>query len=172
MEKADLDLVLAWRNSARIRQAMFSEAVIIQEAHYKWFDGLAQDNSVHLIFEFQGRPVGVSNFKAIDAVNSRCLWGFYLGEPDLPRGVGLILGVHSLDYAFAGLSVEKLCSEVLADNPTSLNYHLRLGFTQEGLFKKHIKKESGFIDVIALAQFKTDWEQFRSSIIDDLANKY
>lgn len=172
LQKADLDLILEWRNSERIRQAMFSDAIISKEDHYNWFNSLAKDNAIYLIFEFQGQPVGVSNFKAIDPVHSRCLWGFYLGETNLPHGLGLVLGVHSLDYAFQRINIKKLCSEVLANNPISLSYHLRLGFALEGVLKRHVKKGSGILDVFSLAQFQEDWEIYRPMIINDIKNKY
>jgi len=172
LQKDDLDLVLNWRNSKRIRESMFSDSIISKEQHYNWFESLSHNNSIHLIFEYCQRPAGICNFKEIDHLHNKCLWGFYLGEPDLPRGTGILLGFHSLEYAFGIMKIRKLCSQVLANNVTSMNYHIKLGFTEEGVWREHIMKNSEYIDVVNLAQFHYEWQIKRNVIIEILENQY
>ena len=40
LEYRDLDLVLQWRNTDRIRKNMFSDHIISVDEHYQWFSSL------------------------------------------------------------------------------------------------------------------------------------
>lgn len=168
IEARDLPLVLAWRNSDRIRRQMFSEHIITMEEHCRWFNSLDPTRQRNLLFSFQDNPAGVVNLTGIDCDNQRCSWGFYVGSTDVPRGTGLLMGVLALDYAFERLGVRKICSEALVSNQASCSYHQKLGFTTEGLLKAHIKKGMDFVDVKVFALFEDHWQNHRRDLLEQL----
>lgn len=158
MEEADLEKVLEWRNSKRIRINMFTDHIITMDEHQAWFNRVKQSQSaIHKIFQFQGCPVGMVSFTNIDRHNNRCYWGFYLGEEALPRRTGLVMGFLGVKYAFEELGIRKLCGEVFAFNTSSIGFHKKLGFSEEGRFAQHILKNGNYEDIIAFALFKEDW---------------
>ena len=154
----DLETVLKWRNSDRVRLNMFSTHVITEEEHRNWYLKLDYNTCRYLVFEYRQRPVGVVNFTEIDNDNNRCNWGFYLGESDVPPGTGLLMGYLSMEYVFSVLNIRKLCSQVLGNNEKSIKYHRKLGFKEEGRLLQHQLHNGVFVDVIMLALFKDDWE--------------
>lgn len=158
LKAEDLELVLQWRNSDRVRINMFSTHVISAEEHRDWYLNLDYNTSRYLIFEYQQRPVGLVNFTNIDQYNNRCNWGFYLGETDVPQGTGLLMGCLSMEYVFPVLNIRKLCSQVLGNNEKSIKYHHKLGFKEEGRLLKHVLHNGIYEDVIIFAMFKNDWE--------------
>lgn len=164
IKESDLKTVLTWRNSERIRSQMFSDHIINEPEHRSWFESLLNHNTVVLIFECCNRPVGLSDFKEIDEQNHRCIWGFYLGESDLPRGTGLLMGYLSMEYAFNTMNMRKVYSEVLATNTVSLSYHKKLGFVTEGVLRQHVIKQNQYIDVSIFGLLKSDWEHNRAYI--------
>lgn len=168
LEKSDLNRILVWRNSDRIRVTMFTDHVITPEEHRKWFEDMDNSDKVYFIFELDCIPVGLSNFTEIDWLNNRCFWGFYIGETEVPRGTGLLMGYLSMEYAFEQFKIRKVCSHVLAGNKVSLNYHKKLGFSEEGLFKQHIKKNDRYEDVIYLALFNDDWLKNKTILLNAL----
>lgn len=170
--KSDLDMVLEWRNADRIRHSMFTDDLISRDQHYAWFEALGQSNDIYLVFEWQHEPVGISNFKAIDQGNQTGFWGFYLGKTGLPRGMGVLLGYHSMEFAFGELGIRKLCSQVLVNNAVSLDFHKKMGFFEEGVLREHIKKEGKYLDVINMAQFNQGWKARKPIIIDAIENYY
>lgn len=172
LEKDDLELLFNWRNSERIRASMFSDHIITREEHYSWFSSLKDKEVVYLIFELNNQAVGLSDFTDIDYVNNRCWWGFYLGENNLPRGTGLLMGYWSMEYAFSKIKIRKLCSNVLSKNTVSINYHKKLGFTEEGVFRQHIKKGNQYEDIVYLSQFDFEWQIKRDEIINTLRENY
>ncbi|MFZ5632095.1 MAG: UDP-4-amino-4,6-dideoxy-N-acetyl-beta-L-altrosamine N-acetyltransferase [Bacillota bacterium] len=165
MEKADLEKVLEWRNSDRIRAVMFTDRLITMDEHRAWYEGIKNDeNTLCFIFEVQGSPAGVVNVVGIDRRNGRCSWGFYLGEAGAPRGTGTAMGLLALEYVFEVLGLRKLCGEVLASNTKSIEFHKKLGFVEEGRFIKHVLKDGKYEDVVAMALFNEDWVRIKQRL--------
>ncbi|WP_061212748.1 UDP-4-amino-4,6-dideoxy-N-acetyl-beta-L-altrosamine N-acetyltransferase [Syntrophomonas wolfei] len=158
LQTEDLDMVLKWRNSNRVRLNMLSTHVITEEEHRSWFFNLDHNTCRYLVFEYRQRPVGLVNFTEIDQNDNRCSWGFYLGESDVPPGTGLLMGYLSMEYVFSVLNIRKLCSQVLSNNKKSINYHHKLGFKEEGRLLQHHLHNGVYVDVIVLALFKDNWE--------------
>jgi len=155
---ADLDLILRWRNSERIRANMFTDHVISEQEHFAWFERIKNEPvPLFLVFEYLRRPLGIVSITQIDRVNNRCMWGFYLGETDGPPECGLIMAYLGLAYIFKHLHIRKLCSEAFAFNQGSLRFHQKLGFAQEGVFVRHVLKNGSYQDVISFALFEEDW---------------
>lgn len=154
----DLEMVLNWRNSERIRRNMLSDHLISWEEHQGWFAGLDQSRRIGLIFELNQRPVGLVNISGLDEINQKCTWGFYLGEEGLPAGTGLLMGYHGLEYIFAILQIRKLSSQALAFNHRSIRYHQKLGFKEEGLLVAECRKNDHYEDVVLFALFNQQWQ--------------
>lgn len=139
---------------------MYSDHIITSEEHHAWFAKVKQESRVICrVFEYDGNPLGIVNFTQIDRQSKKCYWGFYIGEPHAPKGSGLAMGYLALKYIFEELEFFKLCSEVFSFNKTSINYHKKLGFVEEGRFVKHVLKNGVYEDILAMAIFRDDWEK-------------
>jgi len=160
MNVNDLEMVLEWRNSDRIRANMYNDHVISFDEHNAWFKRQKSgESSRYLVFELMGRPVGLVYFVDIDHKNSKAFWGFYLGYEDLPSGSGTLLGKLGVDYAFNCLGIKKLCGEAFAFNKSSIRFHKKLGFVEEGRLVRHVLKNGEFEDIVSFALFKEDWQK-------------
>jgi UDP-4-amino-4,6-dideoxy-N-acetyl-beta-L-altrosamine N-acetyltransferase len=165
IEERDLDMVLRWRNSDRIRETMYTDHEITKDEHRAWFERLRKEPEIpFLVFEFQGKPIGVIQVTQIDRRNNKCFWGFYIGEPGAPPGSGTVLGYFGLKYIFEVLKIRKLCAEAFASNSASLRFHKRLGFVEEGRLAKHVLKYGRYEDVVSFALFQEDWLRHRNRI--------
>ena len=165
LQEYDLEMVLSWRNSERVRANMYTDHIISLEEHQTWFKKIKDEPTVdYLICEFQNHPIGLVNFTNIDKNNNKCYWGFYLGETATPLGGGGALGFISMEYIFELVDFRKVCSEVLSFNNKSLKLHKKFSFQEEGCFKKHIYKNLEYQDVICLALFQEDWLQNKNDI--------
>ncbi len=153
-----LTIVLTWRNSDRIRKNMYNEKIITLKEHQRWFQSISKSNKdIYLLFFINNKPTGLVCFNKVDHDHCHCVWGFYIGDTNAPKGAGTVMGILGMNYAFHCLKLNKVYGEVLADNKPSLLFHEKLGFRKEGEFKQHIKKEKGFIDTIIFALYKKDW---------------
>lgn len=165
VEERDLETVLRWRNSERIRVNMYTDHEITFDEHREWFARLQKEQvPTFMIFEFQGRPIGVIHVTQIDKRNNKCYWGFYIGDTEAPPGSGTALGYFGLNYIFDGLKIRKLCAEAFGFNSASIKFHKRLGFIEEGRFVKHILKNGRYEDVITFALFSEHWNRHKKQI--------
>lgn len=158
VEEKDLNLILEWRNSDRVRFSMFHTDKISFPEHYDWFKNLDKKKNHYLIFEHHARPVGVVYFNDVDFKNGSCFWGFYLGATDVPKGTGTIMGKLGIEFAFMNLKVEKIYGEVLLDNDKSISFHERLGFSKEKLVKNFYVNNK-YVDVVYFELSKNQWEK-------------
>lgn len=172
LNEDDLDIVLEWRNSDRIRNNMYNDRIILAEEHKNWFHRIVQkDNESYLLFRINNVPTGLVYFNDIDLKHKHCLWGFYIGDPQAPKGSGTILGLLGLDFVFSTFDMIKVYGDVLSYNSPSLKFHEKLGFTNEGRFIRHIEKKGEFFDVIRYALFKHEWDVYRKEIINHLLDR-
>ncbi len=158
LAETDLEMVLNWRNLPHIREMMYKDHVISQEEHLIWYEKMKDNpSSVYLILEHRGRPLGQTNFTKIDREASSCLWGFYIGEDTRPRGIGTVMGLLSLDYAFETVAIREVVGEVLEHNSKSRELFDRLGFTLTGRLAQHVFKNGAYADVCVYALTAEDW---------------
>jgi UDP-4-amino-4,6-dideoxy-N-acetyl-beta-L-altrosamine N-acetyltransferase len=158
MSYEDLDLVLAWRNSPRVRENMYTSHVISAEEHQRWFEKASRDPSKRLLMcvDESGIAVGVITFSDIDPLHKRATWAFYSGE-SARRGVGSEMEHLALDFAFENLGLEKLNCEVLSFNMAVVEFHRKHGFRVEGIFRAQHSRDGVAHDVYRLAHFRSDW---------------
>ncbi|SEH88158.1 UDP-4-amino-4,6-dideoxy-N-acetyl-beta-L-altrosamine N-acetyltransferase [Halobacillus karajensis] len=162
IERADLPVVWKWRNAEHIRKHMYKDQWIPWEEHVTWFEKEQKNPSSYAkLFIHKDRPLGVVRFTNVDFEHGTCEWGFYIGDQEAPRGAGTIMGVLALNFIFDTVGMRKICAEVLDVNVTSLRYHEKLGFVQEGRLMEQLRRGGNLIDVIPMALFKEVWEKRR-----------
>lgn len=156
MKQSDLQQVLAWRNAPDVRRFMYTQHEISLAEHMHWFEQASQDNKRHLlIFEQGGRAQGFINLHEM-AEGGIADWGFY-AAPDAPTGTGRQLGASALAYAFAQLGLHKVCGQVLAFNERSIQFHLRLGFQQEGILREQHFDGERYHAVVCFGLLAAEW---------------
>ncbi len=160
---ADSARLLAWRNAPHVAAYMYSDHLIGQDEHDRWFArALAASDRRYWIIERDGEGVGLANLTRIDLVNRKCDWAYYLGETST-RGQGIGAGVEYivLQHVFGPLGLNKLCCEVFLDNEAVWKLHESFGFTREALYREHIFRDGGFKDVVGLGILARDWVAVR-----------
>jgi len=156
MDSEDLEDVLKWRNHPSIRKSMLSQHKISQEEHIRWFELISSDPTKHsMIYEEEGSRLGYVNFNVIEKY-SLADWGFYT-SPNAPKGTGKSLGFHALSYGFNDLNLNKVCGQALSSNIASINFHLKLGFSQEGILRDQYKQDTAYQDIICFGLLQKDW---------------
>ena len=108
LEDSDLELILHWRNSPAVRQAMYNQHKISMVEHQVWYQRMQEDASAKwfLYLDQFDVPRGVVYFTAIDTLQSRAFWGFY-ASPEAPLGTGMRMSLDALNLAFGDLGLSK-----------------------------------------------------------------
>ena len=151
---------------------MYTSHEISKEEHLSWFEGMDIDKTKrYFIFELDNNPCGVIGFVDINMISKSSSWAFYSGDTAI-RGIGSLMEIRALDYAFKEMELEKLNCEVLEFNKSVIKFHKKHGFKQEGIFKNHHFSDGKFWDVHRLAIFKNDWEECRDEIVNRIKGPY
>lgn len=156
MTEADLASVLRWRNHPDIRRFMYTRHEITPEEHSRWFHKVRQDSNRHLLI-FQPEDTALGFVQISCNGHNLADWGFYLA-PEAPRGTGSALGKSALTYAFSTLKLHKLCGEALGFNEKSIRFHLKLGFTQEGVLRQQHFDGEQYHDIYRFGLLASEWE--------------
>jgi UDP-4-amino-4,6-dideoxy-N-acetyl-beta-L-altrosamine N-acetyltransferase len=159
MEEKDLEMVLKWRNSDHVRANSLNNQIITLDEHRSWFEKVKHSSdAICMIFECNRKILGVVNLTNIDKKNNKCKWGFYLGEEDLPKGTGTVMGYLGLEFAFDEIGFRKITGEVLAFNTRSIQFHEKLGFVEEARLIRHILINNNYEDIVIFSLFDQDWQ--------------
>jgi UDP-4-amino-4,6-dideoxy-N-acetyl-beta-L-altrosamine N-acetyltransferase len=165
MREGDLRTVLSWRNSERIRAVSLSSHEIAWEEHLAWYERSKNDDSIYpMLFECRGQPAGVVNFTGIDRPAGWAGWGFYLGDPNAPKGAASAMGFLALNYAFGGLGLQKLVGRSFVSNEASLQYHRRLGFREIEVEDERVQKGGDMLEVMRLELPVERWRELSPSL--------
>lgn len=157
--------MLTWRNHPDVRCYMITQHEISFEEHQKWFQAADQDDSRRLlIVEDVFSPIGFVQFTNV-SVGGISDWGFF-AKPGAPKGSGQKLGKVALEYAFQELKLHKVCGQTLAFNVKSIEFHLRLGFQQEGLLRDQYRIHGEYHHLINFGLLRNDWDS-RSIIVGE-----
>lgn len=130
---SDKDMIFQWRNAEEVRVNMLSNHPIMYKEHCRWFEDAMHNSTYFRVFIGPDKPLGFVSFKK--TVKDECVWGFYIGEQDAPKGSGTIMATLAIDYAFYQLNMNKIIGEVLIFNKKSQGLHLKLGFEKEGVYQ-------------------------------------
>lgn len=166
IEEKDLEMIRKWRNSPEVAQYMYTDDEITPGQQEEWLKKIGKEkNNRYWIIEFQGKKLGLVYLNNIDYTNSKCHWGFYLGDTSLRgKGIGAKVEYQLLNYVFEELQLNKLYGEVFSFNEKVVQMHERFGFRREGYLRQHINKNQKFLDVITIGLLNSEWNQLKETL--------
>lgn len=170
LQDEDSATLFAWRRDLEVDRWMRGLPPADPQAHQAWFDAFRADPAADgSIVTIDGRPCGWAALTNITAKNKRAEWGWYIGEPQARgRGAGRAAQALGLDRAFGHYGLEKVWSEVLADNEIALKAQAGAGFRREGYLRRHVWKDGRFHDAVLLGVLRDEWEAKREAARRDL----
>jgi UDP-4-amino-4,6-dideoxy-N-acetyl-beta-L-altrosamine N-acetyltransferase len=166
LKDEDSAQVLRWRNSPEVAPHMYSDHVISEAEHDRWFSGArSADDRAYWIILYDDAPVGLANIVRIDQAARRCEWAYYLGAADTRgKGIGAAVEYIVLDHVFGARGLNKLWCEVFVDNEAVWKLHESFGFRREAHFRQHIHKRGRYLDVYGLGLLAGEWDLVRPSV--------
>lgn len=159
MEAKDLDLVLKWRNSDHIRSVSTDSRLIEPKEHKIWFQRKHKSTEDWaLIFEGAApnvplKPLGVVSFDYFHKSNGYS-WNIYLGDGPSKHGVGTIMGLMAIQFAFGFLNTKRIIANVISNNTRSLNFHESLGFKKINRIHDYVIRDGKELDLIIMVKEK------------------
>ena len=169
LQADDVEHTFRWRSEPEVDRWMYG-APPSREEHGRWFDNFMVDPDVKgWIILQDGKASGSLTLVGLTNKLRRAKWGWYIGDADARgRGAGRAAQALGLDLAFRDFDLQKVWSEVLADNDTALRAQAAAGFRREGYLRRHAYKHGAYRDVALLAILKEEWEARREAVVKNL----
>ncbi|HTI66444.1 MAG TPA: UDP-4-amino-4,6-dideoxy-N-acetyl-beta-L-altrosamine N-acetyltransferase [Caulobacteraceae bacterium] len=166
----DGDRLYHWRRQPEVDRWMSHAPPHDLETHQAWLESfLADSDRKGWIVADDGRPCGFLMLKGVADPQQRAQWGWYIGEAEARgRGAGRAAQALGLERAFYDFALQKVWSEVLADNDAALKAQSAAGFRREGYLRRHVFKDGRFRDVALLAILAEEWKERRGPVLRDL----
>lgn len=158
-QSSDLEMIRRWRNAPEVRENMYTTHLIERDEHVRWWEKMSADKHVRLlVFEKDSVDLGFISFTRYTGPNGSATWAFYSGDT-AQRGVGSMMELAALEYAFEELRVFRLECEVLEFNQPVIDFHLKNGFDIEGVFRKAYERDGKRYSIYRLAMLRDKWER-------------
>jgi len=169
----DKEAIHQWRNSPDVARYMYTDHHITEAEHERWFQNVLKDpRRKYWIIMYERNAIGLVNLYDIDEKNRRCFWAFYISSQNVrAKGTGSFVEYQVMKYVFDDLEYNKLCCEVLSFNQAVIDMHKSFGFREEGVYRQHMIKNEDYVDVVALAILKSEWDKKKPEIEKKLKTK-
>jgi len=109
--------------------------------------------------------IGTASF-AVNPSHLTANWGYLIGEREFwGTGISLQMQIPIFDLAFDELGARRFFGGPFIENVRSQFNLRRLGFTKEGVFRKHFRKAPGseeFTDAVYYALLAEEWQTIRT----------
>ena len=174
LEDDDMERLFHWRREPEVDRWMYQPPPERMSDHARWFDAFRSDpDRTGWIISSGGDPSGFLILSGLSGGQKRGQWSWYIGEAEeRGRGTGRAAQALGLDLAFQRLGLQKVWSEVLADNDVALKSLTAAGFRREGYLRRHMLKHGVYRDVALLAILSEEWNARRSAMRKSLADSH
>ncbi len=133
------------------------EFPVAEREERKWIqDHLDGAGRLLLLAEAEGKIIGNVSFEngSYRRIAHRGSLGIAVTKAWRRQGVGAVLLETVLQWAAASPLIEKICLEVFVSNETAIRLYKRLGFVEEGLRPRDIRRGPGcYVDTVAMYRF-------------------
>jgi UDP-4-amino-4,6-dideoxy-N-acetyl-beta-L-altrosamine N-acetyltransferase len=169
LEDADVDRLFQWRSEPEVDRWMYSVPPTLDQ-HRQWFAAFVADpDRKGWIILREGKPCGSLTLEGLTGAQRRAKWGWYIGDAEARgRGAGRAAQALGLDEAFGNYGLQKVWSEIRAENETALKAQAGAGFRREGYLRRHAYKHGQFRDVALMSILKEEWAARRPAVIKEL----
>lgn len=171
LEDNDIHLLFQWRREPEVDFWMYENPPAAFGRHEGWFARFRSDpDQAGWIIRIDERPCGFLYLSGLTSNQKRAQWGWYIGDAEARgRGAGRAAQALGLERAFEAFDLQKVWSEVVAENETALKAQAAAGFRREGYLRRHSLKHGAYRDVVLLAILKEEWQSRRAQVLAGLA---
>ncbi|MBS4197083.1 GNAT family N-acetyltransferase [Lederbergia citri] len=109
-----------------------------------------------LVAEVNSKIIGILSFhlSPLKRLSHQGIFGMSVQEEFANNGIGSSLIRELLAWAKTDQRVEKISLEVFSNNERAIHLYKKLGFTEEGRFKKQVKLDvNEYLDDIVMSKF-------------------
>lgn len=160
MTYRDTDLIIAWRNSDKVRRNFIYQDLFTREGHESWIKNMIETGRAvqMIICSLAGdTPLGSVYIRDIDRKHLKAEYGIFIGEESARgRGVGTAAARLMLDYCFREEKLHRVYLRVFASNVQAVRSYEKAGFVKEGLLREDVCIDGQYRDIVWMAALNPD----------------
>lgn len=160
IEEQDLEYLLNLRWDASIMEHLIHDPISMKDQK-SWFSNISKKDLVMSIFlkTESSNPiiVGTIGLYNIDHRHQRAVSRVRIDSDHHRKGIAFEARNMVMDYGFNTLNLHKITADCSADNQSIINLCLKLGFSKEGIFRKHYYHNGKFIDAVQFGILKEEY---------------
>lgn len=167
MTDADQEKVFTWRTSSAVEPFFPSSGPASLEKQLSWFASisLSRTDEYFIISSKEKRDVGLIYLNGIDEVHKNSEFGFYIAEEKYrSTGIAIEAELLILEYCFEEKELHKVYCESLGSNKAVCKIHEKFGFTEEGIKRECVLKNSKYIDLIYMGVLESEFAEKKAKI--------
>lgn len=158
---SDTETLTIWMNDPEITRFLGRVFPVTLTGEQEWIANQSKDEkqAVFAIVTVDGdRFIGTIGLHGIDLINRTATTGTVIGEKEYwSKGYGTEAKMLLLDFAFNGLDLHSIDSNVLAFNGRSLAYGSKCGYVEVGRIPEWIRKGAVRYDEVILVVTQERW---------------
>ena len=151
----DTDLIVAWRNTDRVRKNFIYQKPFTAEGHLNWMETKVATGEViqFILCETESeRPIGSVYFRDIDPENRKAEYGIFIGEEEMAgKGYGTLAAKGAVAYARDVLKLHKLILRVFEDNIGAVRSYEKAGFVSEACLRDEYLHNGAWRNLLLMA---------------------
>lgn len=109
--------------------------------------------------------LGTVSLKNIDYDNSNAEYAISFMKEAQGTGAAIFATLEILKIAFEELKLNKVYLDVLKTNKRAIAFYEKIGFTQEGKFRNHFKKNDKFVDLLWFSMLKEEFKENKAKVL-------
>lgn len=153
----DAEFIVNLRNKEEVFNYSFSNIPLYDFGHNRWLNEINTTNNIFFIIEHKEKKIGYINITNIDYLNEKGEYAIALDPQETGKGIAYKASQLLFNYVFTNLKINKIYLLVFSENERAKKLYEKLGFEQEGYFKKEVFKNGRFQNVIRMALFRDEW---------------
>ena len=159
LQKKDAMLMLSWMHSSNSKKVFEKDFNNYTLSDVENFINIKNDDknlNFACVDEFDNY-LGTVSLKNIDKDNKNAEYAIAFIEKAYGTGASKFATKEILRIAFEELNLEKVYLNVLNINERAIAFYNKMGFVEEGRFRKHVFKNDEFRDLIWYSMLANDW---------------
>jgi RimJ/RimL family protein N-acetyltransferase len=161
--KTDLQNRVRWFNNPKVNQFLILNEKFSINKTRQWFQKAKDDpgRKDFIIETKSGIPIGCIGFRQINRINRSACFYIIIGEKTFwDKGIGTESTKLLFKWGFERLKLNKIWSNIRADNKKSIRLLIKVGFAREGLLREEALIRGRKEDIIRFGLLEKEFKNF------------